>query len=116
VTEDGGRTWSDPAPTQLPNPDAAVGALRTSGGEILLAFNDSEQDRSTLKLAVSRDGGKTFDLVHAVSPPASEGPTQELAYPWLLETKDGSLHLLYSWNRERIVHVRYPPREALKRP
>jgi predicted neuraminidase len=116
VTEDGGRTWSDPAPTQLPNPDAAVGALRTSVGEILLAFNDSEQDRSTLKLAVSRDGGKTFDLVHAVSPPASEGPTQELAYPWLLETKDGSLHLLYSWNRERIVHVRYPPREALKRP
>jgi predicted neuraminidase len=116
VTGDGGRTWSDPAPTQLPNPDAAVAALRTSAGEILLAFNDSERDRSSLKLAVSRDAGKSFEVVAAVEPPGSEGETQELAYPWLLETKDGSLHLLYSWNRERIVHVRFRAREPLIQP
>ncbi|MGH9333201.1 MAG: sialidase family protein, partial [Vicinamibacteria bacterium] len=57
ATEDAGRTWTPLAPTELPNPDAAVSALRASGGEIVLAFNDSEVDRSNLKIAVSRDEG-----------------------------------------------------------
>lgn len=111
-TENGGRTWSDLAPTELRNPDAAVAALRTSGGEILIAFNDSEVDRGNLKLAVSRDGGRSFTVLLTVNPPRPPWPpgevaSPELAYPWLLESSDGALHLLYSWNRSRIVHVRY---------
>ena len=120
-TEDGGRTWSDLAPTELSNPDAAVSALRTSGGEILIAFNDSEVDRSNLKLASSRDGGRTFTVLLTVEPPgpsgaAREAASPELAYPWLLETSDGALHLLYSWNRSRIVHVRYRPSASRELP
>lgn len=37
------------------------------------------------------------------------GPTacaQEFSYPFLLETRDGSLHLVYTWHRSRIKHVR----------
>jgi predicted neuraminidase len=105
-SENGGRTWSDLTPTELRNPDAAVAALRTSGGEILIAFNDSEVDRGNLKLAVSRDGGQSFRVLQTVVPPG-ETVSPELAYPWLLESSDGALHLLYSWNRSRIVHVRY---------
>lgn len=120
-TEDGGRTWSDLAPTELPNPDAAVGALRTSTGEILIAFNDSEVDRSNLKLASSRDGGRSFTVLLTVNPPRPTGPTgeaesPELAYPWLLESSDGALHLLYTWNRSRIVHVRYHPSASMGHP
>jgi len=107
ATEDGGRTWSDLAPTELPNPDAAVAAIRTSRGEILIAFNDSEVDRSNLKLAVSRDGGRSFETLLTVVPPLGDAASPELAYPWLLESSDGALHLLYSWNRSRIVHVRF---------
>jgi len=117
VTEDGGRTWSTLAPTELPNPDAAVAALRTSRGEIVIAFNDSEADRSNLELAVSRDGGRSFTALLTVVPPGPpvtpmpgrHAASPELAYPWLLESSDGALHLLYSWNRSRIVHVRYRP-------
>lgn len=107
ATRDGGRRWSDLAETALPNPDAAVAALRTSGGEVLLAFNDSASDRGNLKLAVSRDGGGRFEILRDVAPPEPPDASTELAYPWLLETSDGSLHLLYSWDRRRIVHVRY---------
>jgi predicted neuraminidase len=106
ATRDGGRTWSELAPTALPNPDAAVAALRTSGGEVIVAFNDSPVDRGSLKLAVSRDGGSRFEVLGAVEPPEAEA-SAELSYPWLLEASDGALHLLYSWNRRRIVHVRF---------
>jgi predicted neuraminidase len=108
-TEDGGRSWSDLAPTGLPNPDASVAALRTSSGEVLIAFNDSEVDRSNLKLAISRDGGRSFAVLLTVEPPGGNASSQELSYPWLLESSDGALHLFYSWNRGRIVHVRYFP-------
>ena len=121
TTEDGGRTWGDLAPTGFPNPDAAIGALRTSGGEILIAFNDSEVDRSNLKLAVSSDGGRSFRALVTVDPPRPPGAggkaaAPELAYPWLLESSDGALHLLYSWNRSRIVHVRYRSSTSTGRP
>lgn len=32
--------------------------------------------------------------------------TQEFSYPFLLQTRDGSLHLVYTWHRSRIKHVR----------
>lgn len=115
ATEDGGRSWSDLAPIELRNPDAAVSAIRAASGEILLAFNDSEIDRGNLKLAASRDGGETFEIVGAVAPPDGRD-AQELAYPWLLQTKDGAVHLLYSWNRSRIVHARYRTSRAAEAP
>jgi len=112
ATEDGGRSWSALAPTELPNPDAGVAALRTSRGELVIAFNDSEVDRGNLKLARSDDDGRSFVVFQTVSPPG-EGEPRELAYPWLLESSDRALHLLYSWNRSRIVHVRYRLPERL---
>jgi predicted neuraminidase len=108
-TDDGGHSWSDLAPTELLNPDASVAALRISTGEVLIAFNDSEVDRSNLKLAVSRDGGRSFTVLLTVEAPGGDASSRELAYPWLLESSDGAIHLLYSWNRDRIVHVRYLP-------
>jgi predicted neuraminidase len=106
-TADGGRTWSDLVPTALPNPDAAIAAVRARGGALVIAYNESEVDRSNLKIAVSRDDGRTFAPLSTVDPP-EPSRARELAYPWLLESSDGSLHLLYSWNRSRIVHVHYP--------
>jgi predicted neuraminidase len=114
-TEDGGRTWSDLQPTDLPNPDAAVSAVRSSNGALLLAYNDSEADRTSLSIALSSDGGRTFSEIASVTPPEAS-PSPELAYPWLLEASDGSLHLLYSWNRSRIVHVRYRRPELVDAP
>jgi predicted neuraminidase len=34
---------------------------------------------------------------------------QEFSYPFLLQTSDGSLHLVYTWHRSRIKHVRLRP-------
>ncbi len=39
---------------------------------------------------------------------------QEFSYPYLLQTRDGYLHLVYTWHRSRIKHVRLDPRQVLQ--
>ena len=34
---------------------------------------------------------------------------QEFSYPFLLQTRDGYIHLIYTWHRTRIKHVRFHP-------
>lgn len=92
------KVWSAPRATNLPNPDAAVDALRV-GDKIYLAYNDSFTGRSPLSLAVS-DDGLTFKKIWDFE----TGPGS-FAYPCLLPTTDGALHLTYSYNRTTIAHL-----------
>ncbi|MGH7958500.1 MAG: sialidase family protein, partial [Opitutaceae bacterium] len=59
-SEDNGWTWSDAVPSELPNPDAAIDALRLRDGRILLVYNHGEIGRENLRLAVSADQGRTW--------------------------------------------------------
>jgi uncharacterized protein YoaH (UPF0181 family) len=34
---------------------------------------------------------------------------QEFSYPFLLQSRDGHIHLVYTWHRTRIKHVRFDP-------
>jgi predicted neuraminidase len=34
---------------------------------------------------------------------------QEFSYPYLLQSQDGYIHLVYTWHRTRIKHVRFDP-------
>ncbi len=38
---------------------------------------------------------------------------REFSYPYLLQSRDGYLHLVYTWNRTRIKHVRLDPLQPL---
>lgn len=42
----------------------------------------------------------------------TENCVQEYSYPYLLQTRDGYLHLVYTWHRTRIKHVRLDPSQA----
>ena len=111
-TGDAGSSWSAMIPTPLANPDASIAALRTSSGELLVAFNDSEHDRSNLSLALSENDGDSWEVVHVFEPPAPvpapvDVASARFAYPWLLESTNDELHLLYTWDRDRIAHVRF---------
>lgn len=108
-TIDGGRSWSVPLKTDLPNPNAAVDALRLPDGSLLLAFNNTEDDRNDLSLAQSRDEGRTWNVIRRIewSPPPASGRAAEYSYPRLLRTRDGDFHLLYSVDKAEIRHVRF---------
>lgn len=40
----------------------------------------------------------------------------EYSYPFLLQSRDGYLHLFYTWQRARIKHVRLDPSQVASRP
>jgi hypothetical protein len=39
---------------------------------------------------------------------------REFSYPYLLQSRDGYLHLVYTWHRSRIKHVRLDPLQVLQ--
>lgn len=101
TTEDAGLTWSDPQHLRLPNPDSGLSAILLSQGRIILAFNDSKYDRGNLRLAVSSDGGAQWITFATIE----DQKGQEFSYPYLIRSKDGRVHLVYTWRRKHIKHV-----------
>ena len=69
----------------------------------MLAFNDSIAGRSNLRLAVSDDAGRTWKRLATLA----EEPGAEFSYPFLLQTRDGKIHLVYTWKRKGIKHVAF---------
>jgi predicted neuraminidase len=83
-TEDGGRSWTKPSPTSLPNPDAGISAIQLPNKKILLAYNDSTIDRKNLSWALSDNDGISWKKI--VSP--DYGPIKSFAYPYLIGDGD----------------------------
>ena len=112
-TDDGGRSWTTPVELAVPNPNAAIDALGLGGDRLLAAFNDDDDDRERLTLAVSDDRGLDWRPVavlagtQAGSPARADGGQQEYSYPWIMHGADGLFHVLFTWNREQIRHVAF---------
>jgi len=104
-SDDGGRTWSAAKPTTLPNPDSGIDAVKMSDGTVALAYNNSATARTPLSVAFSRDDGNSWS-----APLVLEDQPGEYSYPAIIQTRDGLLHVTYSWKRQRIKHVIVDPR------
>ena len=102
-SQDGGRTWSPMKATPLPNPSAGIDAVRLADGRFLLVYNPTATGRAKLDVAMSADG-KMWK--RAVVLEDSEG---EYSYPAMIQSRDGRVHLTYTWKRERIKHVVLDP-------
>lgn len=99
-SSDSGLTWSLASPTNLPNPNSAIDAINLSDGRILLVYNHSKENRYPLNVALSNDGGKTWDMKLTL-----ETEPGEFSYPCVIQTKDKLIHISYTWNRENIKYV-----------
>jgi predicted neuraminidase len=100
---DGGATWSPLAPTELPNPNSGIDGITLRDGRRLLVFNRSETERTPLNVAVSADGKSWQDLLVLEKEPG------EYSYPAVIQTRDGMVHITYTWKRRRIKHVVIDP-------
>ena len=103
-SEDGGDSWSALASTGLPNPFSGLDAIRLRDGRVLLAFNDTRDNRENLRLAVSSDEGASWQRAHLL---LEEERGQEFSYPFLLQSSNGLIHLVYTWKRKGIRHVTF---------
>jgi predicted neuraminidase len=102
-SSDGGMTWSSLAPTELPNPNSGIDGITLRDGRRLLVFNRSESERTPLNVAVSTDGKTWTDLVVLEKDPG------EYSYPAVIQTRDGLVHITYTWKRRRIKHIVIDP-------
>jgi predicted neuraminidase len=99
-SSDGGVTWTEAMPTTLPNPSSGIDSIRLQDGRILIVYNDSSTNQTPLNVAVSSDGGDSWEPLVTLE----DGPG-EYAYPAVIQTANGDVHIVYSWNRKRIKHV-----------
>jgi predicted neuraminidase len=103
-SQDEGKTWSKLTATALPNPSAGIDSVRLAGGGFLLVYNPSDKSRSKLQVSRSSDG-KSWEPF-AVLEDETSG---EYSYPAMIQTRDGLVHITYTWRRERIKHVVIKP-------
>ena len=106
-TSDAGAHWSEPAKTALPNPNSAVGGVLLPGGPLVLAFNNAEENREDLSLALSDDFGASWRMARGLEGAslAPHAPILEYSYPWIMQDRSGDVHVLYTWGRTRIKHA-----------
>lgn len=102
-SRDGGRSWTDAAPTGLSNNNSGIDAVRMEDGRVILAHNpvgENWGERSPLSLSVSEDGGTTFRRILNLE----EGPG-EYSYPAIIADGE-SIILTYTYRRENIAFCR----------
>ncbi len=102
-SSDGGRTWTNAQPSELPNPDSGIDAVGLKDGRIVLVYNDTDKGRSPLNVAVSADGDHWNRFL------ALETEPGEFSYPAVIQAANGEVHITYTWNRKKIKHVTLPP-------
>ncbi len=114
-SRDGGRSWSPLAALALPNPNAGTDAVTLADGRQLIVYNHAAHDPATpgdgprwpLNVALSDDGVHWRAVLTLESRPIRDG----YAYPAVIQTRDGRVHITYTWNRTRIRHVVLDPRQ-----
>jgi predicted neuraminidase len=112
-SKDGRLKWSALTATDLPNPNSGTDAVTLADGRQLLAYNHSghrsaepKGDRFPLDVALSTDGVTWRRVLTLEREPITSG----YAYPAVIQTSDGRVHLTYTFGRKRIKHVVLDPR------
>ncbi|MCD6288167.1 MAG: exo-alpha-sialidase [Candidatus Hydrogenedentes bacterium] len=111
-SEDGGKTWSHMTATCLPNPNAGFDAVTLKDGRQLLVYNhtvrkgDFPSGRDMLNVAISKDGLHWKPVLTLEREHAEGG----FCYPAVIQTKDGKVHITYTYKRLSIKHVVLDPK------
>lgn len=109
----GGKTWSPMKASSLPNTNSGTDAVTLNDGRQLLVYNhvkppadaaNGKGARTPLNVALSKDGKKWY-----ASLILEDSPIGQYSYPSVIQTKDGMIHIVYTWRRQRIKHVMIDP-------
>lgn len=104
ISQDGGRSWSAPELTDLPNNNSGLDAVTMADGRHALIYNHTTRGRTPLNLAIAPANLSGWEMVATL-----ETEPGEYSYPAIIQTKDGKLHMTYTWKREKVKHVVVDP-------
>lgn len=108
VSRDQGATWSPMNLTGLPNPNSGLDAVTLADGRHLLVYNHTPRGRSPLNVTVYAAGKWQAALVLEREP-------GEYSYPAAMQAQDGTVHITYTWKRQRVKHVAVVPAQLVLR-
>ena len=110
-SEDNGKTWSNMTATSLPNPSSGTDAVSLKDGRQLLVYNHTTKkggepkNRNMLNLAISNDGKHWKPVMTLENKPQENG----YSYPAIIQSKDGLVHITYTYLRQSVKHVVIDP-------
>jgi predicted neuraminidase len=93
TSEDDGNSWSAAIDTDIPNPGSSLEVIALKDGRWIMIFNDTENGRHQLALALSDDEGKSWSWKRYLEKAAGG-----FGYPSIIQTKDGKIHATYSYH------------------
>ena len=116
-SKDNGKTWSPMAPSMLPNNNSGTDAVTLQDGRQLIVYNHvlphdtlkrGKGERTPLNVAISEDG-KTWYAALVLE----DSPISQYSYPSVIQTKDGLVHIVYTWRRKAIKHAVIDPKQLI---
>lgn len=99
-SSDQGKTWTPLVATKLENNNSGIDGVTLSNGYHLLVVNPLKKGRNKLVLLGSYDGISWEELLILENEERGE-----FSYPAIIQAKDGTLHISYTYNREKIKYV-----------
>jgi predicted neuraminidase len=111
TSKDNGVTWSELTPMDLVNPNSGIDGVTLKDGRHLLVYNHTERGRTPLNVAVSTDDAKTWQAAAVL-----EDTPGEYSYPAVIQSRDGRVHITYTWKRQRVKHITLDPAKLQLKP
>lgn len=99
-SSDRGQTWATVADHPLPNPGTSVDVVVLANGHWVLVYNDLERGRHSLAVSLSTDEGRSWTATRHLERDAAdmaESDRGQYHYPSILQTRDGLIHVTYSY-------------------
>ncbi len=106
-----GETWSKLQLIDTPNNNSGIDAVTLQDGTFAMICNDwpieptkEKGARTPLSILRSTDG---IHWNHWIT--LEDSPILQYSYPSIIQSRDGHIHVVYTWRRQRIKHVELIP-------
>ena len=104
---DNGETWSKLQLIETPNNNSGIDAVTLQDGTYAMICNDwpiepgkEKGVRTPLSVLRSKDG---INWNHWIT--LEDSPISQYSYPSIIQSRDGHIHVVYTWRRQRVKHV-----------
>ena len=105
---DQGESWTFAVDSDILNPSSSLDVIVLKNGHWVIAYNDTEDNRSSWAVSLSNDEGKTWKWTRHIG--QSPDRSESYSYPSMIQTRDGKIHLSYSYHNSEgktILHASF---------